>query len=342
MVLNREIVIRSEQDAYDTLQLASAGKLPEHVELRFEGWPKLEIIVRGDGYQGTINPSVMHGFIEFQKAIYRTFALARYNSTNVNRLTQDEKDALELWVKVDVGSSRFTVDIQALLERFVEKAGDKVTPKSLVIIALIVATGYFGDSSFKNYMEERRLTRVAELQSEERIAELEAKRYAESLDVQRMQILADAVKDEPRAANIREYADDAHRDLVRSVRKAEESSIGGVTIEGEVANELTKNARRESKEIRLDGRYRVQVVDASQIDVFKIRVRDEESGEEFIAMVQDDSLDNRNKAVIREAEWARQPVLLTINARMVGDEIRKAIVIGARELVASNALPKLE
>jgi len=249
----------------------------------------------------------MHGFIEFQKAIYRTFALARYNSTNVNRLTQDEKDALELWVKVDVGSSRFTVDIQALLERFVEKAGDKVTPKSLVIIALIVATGYFGDSSFKNYMEERRLTRVAELQSEERIAELEAKRYAESLDVQRMQILADAVKDEPRAANIREYADDAHRDLVRSVRKAEESSIGGVTIEGEVANELTKNARRESKEIRLDGRYRVQVVDASQIDVFKIRVRDEESGEEFIAMVQDDSLDNRNKAVIRRQSGLGNP-----------------------------------
>lgn len=35
-------------------------------------------------------------------------------------------------------------------------------------------------------------------------------------------------------------------------------------------------------------------------------------------------------------------MLLTINARMVGDEIRKAIVIGARELVASNALPKLE
>ncbi|VXC72079.1 conserved hypothetical protein [Pseudomonas sp. 8Z] len=340
MAQGKEIVIRSEQDAYDTLQLATSGHLPDHVEIRFEGWPTLQIIVKGDNYNGTINPSVMQGFLEFQKAIYRTFSLARYNSANINRLTQDEKDALELWIKVEAGSSKFTVDFQALLERFVEKAGDKLTPKSLVIIALIVATSYFGTSAFKSYLEERRITRVAELQSEERIAELESRRYADEADIKRMQILADAVRDEPRAANVREYAEDAHRDLVRSVRKAEESSIGGLQIEGELASELTKNARRESKEIRLDGRYRVQTVDASQIDVFKIRVKDEETGEEFIAIVQDDTLDSRHRSVIREAEWARTPVQLAINARMVGDEIKKAIVIGAAEIDESRS-PRL-
>ncbi|MDW5376410.1 hypothetical protein R6258_05705 [Halomonas sp. HP20-15] len=346
MANNYEIVIRSEQEAYDILHMASTGALPENVEIHFDGWPQLEIIVRGDRYQGTITPSIMKGFIEFQTAIYRTFALARYNSVNINKLTREEKEALELYIKVEEGCSRFTIDVQALMERLVDRIGDKVTPKSLVTIALIVAVGYFGASMTRSYLEERRQVRIAELQSEERIAELKAQQYSDELDVRRMQILADATLDEPRAANIREFASDAQNSLVRSVRKADEASIGGLTIEGETAQELTKNARREAKELRLDGAYRVKAVDASQIDVFKIRVRSEADGDEFIATVQDETLNNRYKAAIREAEWAKKPVHLSINARVVGDDIRKAIVIGAEPLAIEsddqNQLPPPE
>ncbi|GHB24368.1 hypothetical protein [Salinicola rhizosphaerae] len=330
MADNNEIVIRSEQDAYDTLQLATAGGLPDNVEIRFDGWPQLEIVVKGDRYQGTISPSIMKGFIEFQSAIYRTYALARYNSVNVNKLTREERDALELFIEVEKGSSKYKLDVQAIMETFAERVADKVTPRSLVVIALIVATSYFGTSFAKSYLEERRLTRVAELKSEERIAELEAQSYADELDVRRMQILADATRDEPRAANIREYAGDAQQSIVRSVRSTDETSIGGVVIDGEVAQELTKNARRESKEIRLDGLYRVQVVDASQIDVFKIKVRNETNGDEFQAIVQDDTLQSRYKAAIREAEWEKRPVNLSINAKVIGDDIRSAVVIGAQ------------
>lgn len=329
MAENNEIVIRSEQDAYDTLQLASAGRLPDNVEVHFDGWPELEIIVRGPRYNGTINPTIMKGFIEFQSAIYRTYALARYNSVNVNKLTREERDALELFVEVTKGCSKYKVDVQAIMETFAERVADKVTPKSLVVIALIVATSYFGTTFTRTYLEERRLTRVAELKSEERIAELEAQSYADEMDVKRMQILADATRDEPRAANIQQYAGDAQQSIVRSVRGTDESSISGVVIDGEVAQELTKNARRESKEIRLDGVYRVQVVDASQIDVFKIKVRNETNGDEFQAIVQDDTLQSRYKAAIREAEWEKRPVNLSINAKVIGDDIRSATVIGA-------------
>ena len=338
---NREIVIRSEQDAYDTLKRATMeGGLPEHVEIRFEGWPTLEILVKGEGYNGTITPSVMQGFIDFQKAIYRTFALTRYNSVNINKLTNDDKDALELWIRVDEGSSRFSIDFQGLLERFVDRVGDKVTPKSLVIIALIVATGYFGSSSYKSYLEERRVTRIAELESEERIAELEERRYSDERDVERMQILADATRDEPRAANIQEYADEARLGVMKSLRKSEESSIAGVTVEGNVAAELTKNARREAHEVRLDGLYRVQVVDSSVADVFKIRVRNVENGESFTAIVQDETLENRHKKLIQQAEWAKVPVHMSINAREVGGEIRQATVLGAERAPDSySSLP---
>lgn len=336
MTNQNEIIIRSEQDAYDALELASQGGLPEHVSVHFDGWPNLEIIVKGEGYQGTITPSIMKGFIEFQTAIYRTYALANYNSVNVNKLTREEREALELYISVNEGSSRFNIDVQALMENFVARVGDKVTPESLVKIALIVSVAYFGSSITKTYIEDRRLTRISELQSEERIAELETRQYADELDVRRMEILAEATRDEPRASNIREYADDAQRSLVKSVRHVDESSIGGLTLEGDTAQELTKNARREAKEIRLDGLYRVRVVDASQIDVFRIRISNEANGDEFIATVQDETLDNRHREAIREAEWAKQPVRLSINARVLGDEIRQATVISAEPVEPSQ------
>lgn len=337
MTQQNEIVIRSEQDAYDALELAGQGKLPDHVSVHFEGWPRLEIVVRGEEYNGTITPSLMAGFMEFQKAIYRTYALTRYNSVNINRLTNQEKDALELHIQVDKGSSKFTIDFQALLERFIDNVGDKVTPESLVIIALIVATGYFGSSILRHHLDNRREIRLKELESkqrsEERRQELEAQQYAGEQETERMRIFAAATRNEPKAANIREYAEDAQLELVKSMRKVDSSSIGGVELDGDMAQELTKNARREAKEIRLDGLYRVQVVDASKIDVFKIKIRDAESGDEFIATVQDETLDNRHREAIREAEWAKKPVQLSINARAFGDEIRSAVVISAKKAI---------
>jgi hypothetical protein len=72
------------------------------------------------------------------------------------------------------------------------------------------------------------------------------------------------------------------------------------------------------------------VVDSTNPEVFRVKIRDTVSAEEFVALVQDETLENKHKALIQKAEWSKTPIDLTINATEVGGEIRKAIVMSAK------------
>ena len=276
----------------------------------------------------------MHGFIEFQKAIYRSYALARYNSVNINKLSKEERDELELQIKVEEGSSLFGVDFQAAVEKFMDNVSNKLSKKDVMIIALVLSTGYFGTSSYKTYLEERRQIRQQELKSEEHMALIENLRFASEEETKRTKLITELAKQNSHVSNIQTYAHNAQTSLVKALRKSDTAEIAGVSIEGEVAAELVKNARKTSHVVRLDGTYRVLVVDSSNPDVFKIKVRDKTTKGEFIAIVQDETLDNKYKKLIQKAEWSKESVDLTINAKEVGGDIRQAIVMSAKETVS--------
>lgn len=95
-----------------------------------------------------------------------------------------------------------------------------------------------------------------------------------------------------------------------------------------IVETLTKNARRKSSEVRLDGIYRLVKLDWSDPLKFRVRVYDAQTGTEFDADVQDDSLDGKYRDYLREAEWARSPVHLRINAKLFGvEQYRDAVIV---------------
>ncbi|ATG74331.1 hypothetical protein AN401_11065 [Zobellella denitrificans] len=54
-----------------------------------------------------------------------------------------------------------------------------------------------------------------------------------------------------------------------------------------------------------------------------------DSGDVFIAKVQDNTLERRYLDALQEGEWRRQPVRLRINARQLKGDIKSALVIRA-------------
>lgn len=201
----------------------------------------------------------------------------------------------------------------------------------MFIIVLVLAAGYFGSSSYKSYLEQRRQIRQQELKSEEQIALIENLRFASEEETKRTKLITDLAVEVSQVKNIQEYTHTAQTELIKSIRGADKAEVEGVSIEGGVAAELVKNARKKAHEIRLDGSYRVLVVDSTTPDQFKIRIRDTSTLDEFVAIVQDESLENKYKNLIQKAEWSKQPVDLTVNAKEIGGEIRQATVISARE-----------
>lgn len=337
--LQPNYVIKSENDAFDFLQTLSSleNEALNDIEISFDGWPVLDIVLKGAQFESTITPTIMSGLLELQKAIYRSFAIAKYKSVNINKLTKAEKDELEIRVSVSQGSSILGIDLQKILEKLMENAGSKLDKKTIFGIALVAGICYAGPTAYSTFLEEKRLLRQAELTSEQEIAKLESVKFAEEQETQRMKMLSDLVSESAQLSNIKSYSEDSKAKLIKSFRKVDKVIIDGIEVEGEVATELSKNARNKAVPIRLDGIYRVLVVDTTLADHIRIKVKDLSTKDEFNAAVFDESVDEKYKTLIQEAEWSKKPISLQINARDVGGEIRGAQVISAKAIEITDA-----
>lgn len=89
-----------------------------------------------DKFHQTMTPSLMKGFIDLQNAIYRSYAQIKYNEPSILKLSKQEKDELELEVKVIDGSSGFEVNVQELFEKLITLLAGKITSKHILILVL--------------------------------------------------------------------------------------------------------------------------------------------------------------------------------------------------------------
>lgn len=327
-----DIIIKSEEDAYAVLKLAAEQRLSSFGNLIFDGWPTLSIYLQGEKFHQSITPTVMRGLLEFQRGIYRSYASAKYDHPT-KRLSDEEKAALEIRVDVKDGSSDFGINFQELANKLIEQIGGKMDPIHVVIVVVSIAVLYFGSSAYKSFLEHRKDVRAKEVTDETHRKALEALQFTSAQETERTKIIAELSRRDHRIENISRIAHDAHSEVVKTLSAGDKASIEGISIEPEIAESLTRNARRKSAEVRLDGRYRLLKLDWSDPLKFKVKVFNTETGLQLDAEVQDESLTGKYREALREAEWSRAPVALKINAKLVGDsDYRDAVVVEAEAI----------
>lgn len=330
--MQNAIIIASERDAYNFLSAYLRKEWPGEIgAVKLDGWPRIVIHLDGPKYHATITPTVMKGFMALQKEIYRSLSIAKFNVPRTGRLTRQERRDLELEVKVSNGSSTYEVDVQTLLEKLIELSVGRMDSNDLMAVLITFGVLFFGTSAFKSYLENRRVVREQELKSDEQRKLIEALQFTTQQETERAKIITDLAKQNPRIENLRTYSEDARLALLRSVTSSDSAEIQGVEIDGDAAEVLAQNARVRSKQVRLDGLYRIQVVDSADPKEFRIKVLNVDSRESFVARVEDDSLAPENRGVLQHAEWSKKPVFLKINAKEARDVIRDAVIIGVKE-----------
>lgn len=325
------IVIRSEEEAYEVLRRARDGDLGPYNSIVFEGWPTLNLYLKGEKFHQSITPTVMKGLLEFQKGIYRSYAAAKYDHPS-KRLSEQEKDELEIRVDVNDGSSDLGINFQEIATKLFEQMVGKMDSQDIVITIVTIAVLYFGTSAYRSFLESRKETRIKEISDETQRETLEALKYTSEQETKRAQIIADLAKDNSKVSNITQIAFDAQTEVVKAMAAGSSSKVEGIPLTPMVAQTLTQNARRTSEEVRLDGIYRLIKLDWTNPSKFKVRVFNMATGIYLDAEVQDDSLTGKYKEALREAEWSRSPVLLKINAKTLGEgSYHQAIVISAEK-----------
>lgn len=323
-------VIKSDDDAFALLERLTQENRQwgiEDLSVEFDGWPSLRIYAKGDRYKQTISPAMMKSFLALQTALYRSYALARYSSPNVNKLTKQEKEDLEISVKVEDGSSDYSVMLQKFAEQFLSGALGKMNGDQVTLIIISAMVLFCSHVAIKHYLENRRQIRSEEINAETQKEHLSVMATMSQEETKRMQLMQSIAVKNPIVDNIQKIAYDTTMDVLRGLETAETSDFQGVPLDAERARLLVQNARTRSDEIRLDGKYRIFGVDSSLKSDFKLKVLSLDSHDEFVAQVQEKDLTQEAMARLQEAEWQRRPIMLHINARELHGEIRKAVIV---------------
>lgn len=325
-VVTEKLIIKNEGDAFEAIErFLAGGGFPGGVEL--EGWPKLKIRLVGPKFHSSLTPTVMKSFLDLQNLVYKSYAIAQYDTEDTRKLSKEERDELEIEVKVEEGSAIFEIDLQEVLMKFAAKAGETMPPELMVATILGLGVLWAGKTSYTAYLNYRKDIRAAEAKTEEQREVLSSVEAMSKQETARLEILTRLLVSQPKLEHVSRQAYDAKTEMLRGFSTAEEVTVSDVVVPQDVAQELVTNARRKATEKRLDGYYRITRVDSSNPDEFKVKVRRHKTLEEFEAVVEDTSLTAEKKEVLQYAEWERTTVFLSINAKEFDGDIKQAVVM---------------
>ncbi|WP_216936199.1 MULTISPECIES: hypothetical protein [unclassified Acinetobacter] len=337
-VVHEPHIINNLNDALELLKQALNDEL-DHFDLQILDLNKFSMHLTGDKFHQTITPSVMKGFIDLQNAIYRSYAQIKYNDASILKLSKHEKDVLELEVKVVDGSAGFELNIQELFEKLLGLLVGKMTSKHIFILVLSTILLYGGYEVHNNYLENQKEIRLAEIALEKDVSEKQERLATVALlsdgsANETNEVLARAAQVAPQVKTIKEEAKNASHSLIKSAQAAESIDFddGKIRLSGEAAKELTKTSPNKWTDVRIDGIYHVVNVDSSHSAKRKIRIRNIETQQEILAILENDTLDQKNLNLIQEAEWGYNPVYLKVRAKELNTMYKEAQIIEAKEL----------
>ncbi|CAK3240401.1 conserved hypothetical protein [Vibrio crassostreae] len=333
-----EFTISNEEEAFDYLRKVVDKEVNvEDCNVTFDGWPSLNIHVVGEKFDSSLTPSLMKGFLELQKGINRSYCLVKYGTPNTNVLTNQERQELEIQVKVGKGSTTTSIDLQSLLTNIGSKVIDKMDPTTLAITLVSLGLIWAGKASYAQYLESRRQIRETEVKSEETREMLTNQRFMSEQETERTRLLTQTLADNVQIAALNNVATDSKSALIKELGTSSKSTIQGIDLEGETAAELSKNARRKSIDVAFNALFRILLVDSSDPDSFKVRLKNIETKDEFTAKVQDYSLDSKFIKALQYGEWSKTPIQLVVSAKSMDDDIKNAIVLQATVPDSSEA-----
>lgn len=141
--------IKSESDFLEAATRALSGNLDFSTGVKFIGWPSMNFKIDGERYKQTLPTNAMFGLLLLQESYNRVFAIAKYDTTNLQRLTEREKNDLEFVFKISSGSTDNQANTDNWLNSFIENIGNVMTnmdskhKAAVIITATLAAGGYF-------------------------------------------------------------------------------------------------------------------------------------------------------------------------------------------------------
>ncbi|PPC99526.1 MAG: hypothetical protein CTY35_03970 [Methylotenera sp.] len=315
-----QIKISNEKQAFDYLEKVLHNQIgDESIEIVFDNWPLITLRLEGKGYDSTITSEMASSIVELQYAVNRTFARVVHNTSTARTLTADEKKDIQFKAKVEKGSSLVTIDLGDYVQKLGLAITDKMTPEMLAITLIGVSVAAGTTLAVRAFVKHR---------SEQIAADTEAKKLISlsQEETKRLEIFASAMTRVPLLKKANEDFDVARHEMVKSIGEATSVTINSVKLDNESAKAIASTPRATSTQIQANGNYYIREIKWLTDEVL-LTLEDIGTKRSFKASFNDTSLKPTELAIIKEKEWSRGVVYLSINATELRGEITSATII---------------
>lgn len=316
------IKICSEKDAWNLFEhLISEGEMPDNFQIEFDGWPTYDLKINGNDWKSSIPTRVLAPLLDAQKDISRAYARIQYGSDNLRRLSAEERDSLELVIKIKEGSTEMETPLSKQLNQLAEAAIKKMDSKHIAITILGIALTWGADDVSKAYIASRQIEVTGQTQ-----IQISAQETA------RMKVFAEAMTKQPDLAKAKTDFESTQNNFLKTLKPGDKISSKGVHLHSDEAREITQSDRARSEDLDIRGTFRVIANDASKGAGFKIKVIRVSDNLTFSAEVPIE-LESDQKRLIQRAEWSKGNILvdLHISASLLRESISNAVVYSATE-----------
>ena len=319
----RLVSIRSEEDAFKYLQMALANELGnEPIRVEFKNWPILTIKLEGEGYDSTITSQMAEALVALQHALNRTYARTVRGSSNANVLTNEEKRSIQFKAKVEKGSSIIQVDMGEFAETVATQLVSKMDGTNIMQMAIGIAIVGASLLAYKAFLAARSEDRKVDQDTKQRVA-------LSTQETRRLEIMAQALSAQPRLKPILEDFDEVRHEIVKSVSDASTLKVQDVKLTNSEAKAIAATPRTQAVQVQLNGNYMIDKIDWSKEESIRISVSSTDTmGSAFVAAMASSNMSAKHKERLKECEWERKPMHMSINATKLRDEVTTATIVG--------------
>lgn len=321
--------ITTEDEAFEILDKALKGAISDDDLLRVEfvGWPRMDVHLPLTPLNGSISPTMMEAFIEFQTTIYRAYLLLNLENGDLRSLTKPEKDHLEFRVKVSEGSSDYTVQLAKMFNNIAASMVAKMSSTELLIGVIGVAAIIGGNIAWKNWLTAKTEQRRLEADTDAKKQTLDSHKAALETNLEQARILATAFARQPALQDVDASAEPARQQIVKAVAEEKGGTVQGVALSQDFAAEVVTQKRQYGTPTTFSGVYTVSNVNTTVPDGFRVTLSDTTTNNEISASLQDALVSEDHRVALREAEWSKRPVTVRMSARLLRNRYVDAVVL---------------
>ena len=318
------IEIRNEKAFIAALEDALAGEVDlEEDSIVFVDWPRYEVTIRGEDFDGGVPTRVMPAFMEIQRAVNRAYARSVYGDEN-KRLSARDRRQTEIVVRLQPGSTTFKAEVAQILNSMVANMTGAQSLTAIIVVAGLVV-GLLG---VRSYLAHR--LRAKELQTLGQLPDVQI-RMTEA-ETRRTELLTRLIDRSMDVADNQQDIEDAHRKLMNTLHDDDHLVMdGAASINGYDARRLVREPRRTRVHGRVDGRFLIQMVESGNVvSGHKARIKNVDSEQVLTVNIAEGVLTTEQVRQLQTGEWSKTPLVMSINTERIGDRIVSANLTEAR------------